>query len=461
MPLQLNSQNGNKGLPHKSIAVKLRVLNYLFCLLLVFSLKAQEVQNMPLSDSLNLYCFPDFARLDSNLARQYPFIAIEKNNFQFFSVNSPNWEHLYHDFSDMLTKKDRELHFYHIGGSHLQADIYSHDFRTFLQSNWEGVPGERGIVFPFNLAKTNNPANYKFSSTNTWTGYRSVNHRPETIDYGLMGAALVCRDSVINLTFKHNLTMVKPPFQAIRIYHNKGELPFELNFGADEILVYRVVQNMEFGYTDVYFTDPLNELDLQFSRTTNEVLEFELYGVQFMNGKPGVSYTSIGVNGAGLYTYLDNINFEEQLKLYPPDFFAFSVGTNDGNVPYDRFDPQVYKRNLEMMMQKVLRANPRCAILLTVPNDSYYKRKYLNRNIAREREVIIELAEKYKVAVWDFYGIMGELGSSHLWQRNGLMQSDLVHFTSMGYHLKGDLLIDAFLKYMDQMKRIDELKQSH
>ncbi|MFN5878126.1 MAG: GDSL-type esterase/lipase family protein [Flavobacteriales bacterium] len=443
------------------INVQLRILNLVCWLLLVFSIKAQKTDKGVLSDSLNLYCFPDFNRIDSNLTKQYPFIAIEKNNFQFFTSKSPNWEHLYQEFSNMLTKKDRDLHFYHIGGSHLQADIYTHDFRTFLQSNWEGISGERGIIFPFNLAKTNNPTNYIFSSPNVWTAYRSVNHRPETIDYGLMGVAIVFRDSVINMTFKYNQTIVKPPFQAVRIYHNKGELPFELNFGTDEILVYRITQNMELGYTDIYFTDALNELDLQFSRTSNEILEFELYGIQFMNGKPGISYTTIGVNGAGLYTYLDNVNFEEQLKLYPPDFFAFSVGTNDGNVPYDRFDPQIYKRNLELMMQRVLRANPKCAILLTVPNDSYYKRKYLNRNIAREREVIIELAEQYKMPVWDFYGIMGELGSSSLWQRKGLMQSDLVHFTSMGYHLKGNLLIDAFLKYMDQMRMINELKNAN
>jgi len=430
-------------------------------LFLVFSLKAQEFeQEPPLCDSLNLYCFPDYVILDSNITKTYPFIAIEKNNFQFFSATSPNWEHLFYEFDKMITQKDRKLNFYHIGGSHIQADIYSNDFRAFLQTNWEELPGERGIVFPFDLAKTNNPANYEFSSPNIWTSYKSVSHRPETIDYGLMGAALICRDSVINVYFKHDRTEVKPPFSAIRIYHNKGELPYELHFGTDEILVYRVIQNMEFGYTDIYFTDPIEKLDVQFSRTTREVLELEIYGFQLMNEHPGISYTSIGINGAGLYTYLANSNFEEQLKLYPPDFFAFSVGTNDGNVPYDKFDPQVYKRNLEKMMKIILRANPKCAILLTVPNDSYYKRKYLNRNIAREREMIIELAEEYKMAVWDMYGIMGELGSSKTWYRNGLMQSDMVHFTSMGYHLKGDLLIDAFLKYMEQMKKIDELKKS-
>lgn len=424
-------------------------------------MNAQEGDDRPLCDSLNLYCFPDYVILDTNLGHRYPFIAMDKNNFQFFSIKSPNWEHLYKEFDSMLKKKDRKLNFYHIGGSHLQADIYSHDLRTFLQSNWNGVSGERGLVFPFDLARTNNPANYEFSSPNTWMAYRSVSHRPETIDYGVMGAALICRDSVINIYFRHDRSSVKPPYSSLRIYHNKGELPFELNFGADEILIERTFNNPEKGYTDIFFTDPINELDLQFSRVSDQVLELEIYGFQFMNNVPGISYTSIGINGAGLYTYLANKNFEEQLKLYPPDFFAFSVGTNDGNVPYDKFDPLVYKRNLEKMMQIVLRANPKCAILLTVPNDSYYRRKYLNRNIAREREVIIELAEQYQMAVWDLYGIMGELGSSKLWQRNGLMQSDLVHFTSMGYHLKGDLMIDAFLKYMEQMKRIEELKNQN
>ena len=438
-----------------------KLSSFFLVMLLVFSIKAQGNKNTCTSDSLNLYCFPEFARLDSSISKLYPFISFDKNNFQFFSVKSPNWEHLYTEFDAMIQKKDRKLNFYHLGASHLQADIYTHDFRTFLQSNWPGVSGERGIVFPFDLAKTNNPANYEFSSPNSWTGYRSVNHRPATIDYGVMGAALICSDSMINIYFKHDKTTVKPPFTGVRIYHNKGELPFELNFGADEILITRIENNLEKGYTDVHFSDPLDHMDLQFSRITREILELEIYSFQFMNDDPGISYTTIGINGAGLYTYLENADFEEQLTLYPPDFFAFSVGTNDGFVPYESFDPKVYKKNLDKMIQKVLRANPTCAILLTVPNDVYYNRKYLNRNTNRQREVITELAEQYKFPVWDLYGIMGELGSSKTWLKNGLMQSDLVHFSAMGYHLNGDLLIDAFLKYLDQMKNINDYKKTH
>lgn len=413
-------------------------------------------------DSLSAYIFPDFRDMDTALHSMYPFVQFQENNYRFYTKESHNFQVFYEKLNRILEEKNGKLNFYHIGGSHLQADIYTHDVRTYLQTRWEGVTGERGWVFPFDLASTNNPGNYEFTSPNNWTAYRSVVHKPKKydVDYGLLGAMVTCSDSAIQMNFHHDRTTVRPPFNHVRIFHNVGELPYWLNFGSEEILIQRIEQNPEIGYTDVYFTDPIDSMDLQFARLEESVPELEIYGFIFMNDEPGFSYTSIGINGAGLYTYLDNTRFEEQLKTYPPDFFAFSVGTNDGNVPYADFNPQVYKSNLEKMMKMVLRANPDCALLLTVPNDSYYRRRYLNRNIAREREVIIELAEQYEMAVWDMYGIMGELGSSRTWRNNQLMRSDLVHFTTQGYHFKGELYIDALLKFLDQMEaHINHLEQ--
>lgn len=421
-----------------------------FLVVLLSNARAQYAHTYA-RDSLCNYDYPDFIRVDSGYQRIYPFVVFSKNNYEFFTEDSPNFEYLYHQLDTLIRKRDRKLNFYHIGGSHIQADIYSNDARMFLQTHYPGIPGERGMVFPFALAGTNNPSNYKFTSPNSWTGYRSVVNRDPSIDFGLMGASIMCQDSVIQLVFQHYRTDVRPGICRVRIFHNKGELPFELNFGSDEILITKTLHNPAIGYTEVEFSDQIDSLDIQFSRTIQEPINLEIYGLQLMNNDPGISYTSIGINGAGLYTYLDCGMFEEQMKTYPPDFFAFSVGTNDGNVPYDKFDPQVYKRNLEKMMKMALRANPNCALLLTVPNDSYYRRRYLNRNIAREREVIIELAQEYKMAVWDLYGVMGELGSSKTWYRNDLMRSDLVHFTGPGYHFKGELFIDGFLKYMQQM----------
>jgi lysophospholipase L1-like esterase len=406
------------------------------------------------NDSLSAYIFPDFRDMDTNLRNIHAFVDYSKNNYQFYSKESPNFEYLYEKLNTLITTKKGKLNFYHIGGSHLQADIYTNDVRMYLQTRWNGISGERGWVFPFDLARTNNPGNYEFKSPNTWTPYRSVTQKPSKvdIDYGILGYAITCGDSSMQIYFHHDRTKVRPEFNHIRIFHNIGEFPFWMHFGEDELLVEKITQNEEKGYSDIYFTDPLDSMDLQIARLQKEAPDLEIYGFLMMNDEPGISYTSIGVNGAGLYTYVDNIRFEEQLKTYPPDFFAYSVGTNDGNVPYADFRPEIYKRNLEKMMQMALRANPECALLLTVPNDSYYRRRYLKKNIAREREVIVELAEKYQMAVWDLYGLMGELGSSKIWRNNGLMQSDMVHFTTPGYHFKGELYIDAFLKYMDQMQ---------
>ena len=392
--------------------------------------------------------------VEQEIAKNYPFVEVQCNQFQFFGTESPNWLHLNKSLTQMIETGEGKLNFYHIGGSHLQADIYSHDFRTFLQSNWPGLSGERGLVFPYSLAHTNNPTNYNFSSPNTWKGFRSVNQRPEDFDYGLSGAAISCPDSLVIINFKHLRTLVKPPFDRLRIYHNTGEFPYELNFGDQELLVTELVHFPAMGYTEIRFSDHLDSLDLLFVKNNTTPFTLELFGFEFLNDLPGITYTAIGINGASLPTYLANANFSRDLQLRAPDLFIFSVGTNDAHCSYEAFDPQIYKANLEKMILQVLQSNPNCAILLTVPNDDYYMRKYPNRNTARQRDVIFQLAAQYQMAVWDFYGIMGELGSSKTWKNMGLMQADYVHFTGTGYHLKGTLLIEAFQKNLTSLQNL-------
>jgi len=419
------------------------------CLLLICSIPLFVLGQTPLlctNDSLS--------KVEQEIARTYPFIEVQCNQFQFFGNESPNWMVLNRELSQMIESGKGKLNFYHIGGSHLQADIYSHDFRTFLQSNWPGLSGERGLVFPYNLAHTNNPSNYDFSSPNTWRGYRSVTQRSEDFDYGLSGAAITCADSLVVINFKHLRTLVKPPFDRLRIYHNTGEFPYELNFGDQELLVTDVAHYPEMGYTEVRFSDHLDSLDLLFVKKINTPFALELFGFEFLNDLPGITYTAIGINGASLPTYLANTNFSRDLQLRPPDLFILSVGTNDAHCSYDAFDPLVYKANLEKLILQILESNPNCAILLTVPNDDYYMRKYPNRNTARQREVIFQLAAQYQMAVWDFYGIMGELGSSKTWKTAGLMQADYVQFTGTGYHLKGTLLIEAFKKNLSSLHNL-------
>ena len=427
----------------------------LLFIFLFFFLKTPLNWSQSVNDLRN-YKHPEFAQLDSGIREKKSLINFDCNQFAFFSEKSNNWLYLYAEMQKMISKKDRKLNFYHIGGSHIQADIYTHDFRTFLQSNWPGLNGERGLVFPFGLASTNNPSNYNFSSPNKWAGFRSVTNRPEDLQYGLTGAAIKCSDSLIVVNFKHMRSLVKPPFDRLRIYHNTGEFHFDMNFGEQELFVIETHHNADLGYSEIRFSDKMDSLDIQFIRTSIDSSSLEIFGFEFLNNLPGITYNAIGINGAGLYTYLGNEHFLRDLKIHPPDFFAFSLGTNDAYTSYENFNPLKYKENLEEMIKLVLDVNPKCAILLTVPNDCLYNKKHINKNTERQREVIYQLAEKYEQAVWDFYGIMGELGSSKSWKENGLMQADYVHFTAAGYHIKGSLLIDAFLKFLAQFENMNK-----
>ena len=430
----------------------------LLVFILLFVIKTPLIWSQSFDDLRN-YNHPEFAKSNSEISEKKSLINLDCNQFAFFSEKSTNWFYLYTEIQKMIAKKDRKLNFYHIGGSHIQADIYTHDFRTFLQSNWPGLDGERGLVFPFGLASTNNPSNYNFSSPNNWTGFRSVSARPEDLEYGLTGAAIKCADSLIVVNFKHMRSLVKPPFNRLRIYHNTGEFFYDMNFGSQELFVTDTYHHADLGYSEIRFSDKMDSLDIQFIRTCNIASALEIYGFEFLNDLPGITYNAIGINGAGLYTYLGNEHFLRDLKIHPPDFFAFSLGTNDAYTSYENFNPQKYKENLEEMIKLVLTVNPKCAILLTVPNDCLLNKKHINKNTERQREVIYQLAAKYEQAVWDFYGIMGELGSSKSWKENGLMQADYVHFTAGGYHIKGSLLIDAFLKYLLQFDKLSEIKK--
>ena len=127
--------------------------------------------------------------------------------------------------------------------------------------------------------------------------------------------------------------------------------------------------------------------------------------------------------------------------LYTPDLFIISVGTNDAYHP--DFNPEAYKTYYTDFIKLIQKANPNCAVLLTVPNDSYYKKKFPNPRTRIAQKIIYEVAKEQKMAVWDFYEIMGVFNSSQRWYNNKLMPRDRIHFTVMGYRIKADLLLEA------------------
>ncbi len=373
---------------------------------------------------------------------KYPFINWKANTIKMAN-NSPAFKKLFCKLNTVVKGGEENLHIFHIGGSHIQADIYSNRLRSYLQTMSPTAKGQRGFIFPFSIAKTNNPGNYRVQYDGKWKGYR-CSVRKDSVAWGLSGVTAVFKDTISNIKIKangNNYHKKMYNFNKIRIFYDNWSTDYEISF-KDNISITNSKENKEAHYVEYTFDETVDEIDFCIRRVEDtENAEFLMMGIELMNDNKGIQYTSIGVNGGSFSYYKRCRYFDDQLLLYKPDLFIVSVGTNDAYHP--DFDPQQYKQYYTDLIKLVQKANPDCAVLLTVPNDSYYKKKVPNPRTRIAEKIIYEVAKEQKMAVWDFYEIMGGFNSSQSWYTSKLMPYDRVHFTVMGYRIKADLLLQA------------------
>lgn len=398
--------------------------------------------------------------IDTSLVRQCDFIRFTENRFKFYSDKSPSFERFFEKFDSLINFRKGQVVIYHFGGSHIQADIYSNRIRTYLNSFWPGIKGARGFVFPYTLANTNNPWNYRVNYNGDWVGHRCV-VKKDTTRFGLSGMSASTHDTLSGfLIYYRDKEPMPYKHNRIRIYHNVRNRSYQVSL-KNKNLVEFIEEDTIAGYTQFSLNKEIDSVEFEIRKVGVDTGSFYVYGVELYNYYPGVIYNSIGVNGAAFSNYLRCQDFEIQMKQLIPDLVIISIGTNDANVPAEDFKPEVYKNNYKQFIERIRNVNPNVAILLTVPNDAYYLKRYPNKNIAKQEEVIRELAKEYQYGVWDFYEIMGGFGSSQTWMKSNLMHRDRIHFTNDGYLLKGDLFFEAFLKYMEEFELKKLVKISH
>ncbi|WP_177229097.1 GDSL-type esterase/lipase family protein [Pustulibacterium marinum] len=376
----------------------------------------------------------------------------QEANTLMYAEDSPYFSNFFSKLDSLFAGKKKKLHIFHIGGSHIQADIYSNKIRTYLQNMNDISTSQRGFIFPYHLAHTNNPLNYRVEADKEkWKGYRcSLN---DSVTWGLAGVSATFNENIDTIFIKSNYknyTKEDYCFNKLRVFYNNWSDDYELKI-LDSGLVLSDSVNTKAAFRQFNFSSSLDSiaLEVRLKKDAPKTHEpFLLMGLELMNDDPGIEYTSIGANGARFDSYTRCAYFEEQLALYKPDLFIISIGTNDAYTTH--FKAEKFRENYENFMKMIQRVNPECAILLTVPNDSYYRRRFPNKNTSIQEEIIQELAHKYQMAVWDFYQVMGGLGSSQKWYKKDLMPSDRVHFTYLGYSIKADLLLSAMVRQWEQ-----------
>ncbi|MCL2289871.1 MAG: GDSL-type esterase/lipase family protein [Bacteroidetes bacterium] len=349
-------------------------------------------------------------------------------------------------FDSVVTHKSGNINIIHIGGSHVQAGTFPHAVRQELLKAYPDLTAGRGLVFPYAAApKCNNPTDYRTRSVGKFGLVRNV-FKEHVKPLGVAGIAVYTLDSIseIRIVQRDSLTKFKTTKITLIGYAEKDSafIPI-LKIDTATFLPTKIIpEKRQFIYENICTTDSFT-----FSLVHKGNDSFTITGILLENENPGITYHSIGVNGASVNAFLRCAHFEEEIPLLSPDMVIFGLGINDASE--SSFDPAVFKENYLTLVNQFKKVNPNCFFVFITNNDSYKKvgNKYeVNRKALDVRKIMYELANETGGAVFDQFEIMGGLYSMEKWRLAKLAQNDRVHFTKTGYELMGKLLFNAIIR---------------
>jgi lysophospholipase L1-like esterase len=378
-------------------------------------------------------------------------IDYHHNKLQIPGKDSSKINTFFQKFDSLYVFGTGKINILHIGGSHIQADFFSNQVRRNLDDINRGYKSSRGYIFPFNVAKTNNPVNYTVKYKGKWNTVRTVQRNRE-IPVGMGGIAVYTND----------------PEAEIMVNLNVDESDTRWNFTELQLLGYVDDDSDEvkpvLKYGDSTFEAIYDSITKTYRYSLPESADafticirqdgtkprtFYLHGFIPRNDEEGIVYHSIGLNGASVNSYLQCEYFEDELSLIHPDLVIFEIGVNDATG--SGFSEESFTDHYNMLIEKIQRVSPECAFIFITNNDSYRRisrRKYaINKNGLVAQTAFFRLAAMHRGGVWDLFSVMGGLGSMQKWEKTGLARIDKVHFTREGYILLGNLFYNALMNY--------------
>ncbi|MBI9066975.1 MAG: hypothetical protein JEZ09_06760 [Salinivirgaceae bacterium] len=390
----------------------------------------------------NLYSQDDPFELE-----KYSFVNFSKNEFVIY--DSAEYNKLFDKFTNIGLRGKNKVRIVHIGDSHLQADFLSGNFRKRLQTFFLGSMGGRGFIFPYKVAHTNNPMNYRVKSQGNWENCRNIETTIKC-PIGLSGITVYTDDNSASISIAiADKSMPGYDFDKLMVFHDFGSAFYEPIIKN----AISVKPNPQLGYTLFEFENNIDKVVLQLDKKNSKQSKFNLYGFNFDSNDAGIIYHTVGINGAEFESYLKCEYFEPHLSALEPDWVIVSLGTNDAYT--NVFDSALFSTRVDSVIQNIKRAAPNSAILLATPADHRFRKSYINENVKTAANVLKIKAQEYHLSYWDFHEVMGGEGSINHWYYNGMAHTDFLHFTKKGYEFQSHLLFNAFLKtYDDYLEKV-------
>ena len=385
-----------------------------------------------------------FAQPTSTQIEHHSFINYKADTL-YIAPNSSALSHFTLKLDSLTHLDNGNINIVHIGASHVQAGTFPNTVRQEFIRFFPDLIAGRGLVFPYAAApKCNNPTDYRTRSVGRFGLIRNV-YQEHINPIGVAGIAVYTLDSLseIRIVFTDSLTKINTKKITLLGYTTGGSLitPMLMIDSVTFLPTQIIPEKRQFVYENISATDSFT---FSFERIDSSY--FTITGILLENELSGITYHSIGVNGAGVDAFLRCEHFEEEIPLLAPDMVIFGLGINDANDP--DFNPAVFKEKYLTLVAQFKNVNPNCFFVFITNNDSYKKigKKYqVNKNALVVQQIMYELANETGGAVFDQFEVMGGLYSMEKWRVANLAQSDRVHFTKAGYELMGKLLFNAII----------------
>jgi hypothetical protein len=195
-----------------------------------------------------------------------PFVDLNANKLVFAGDHAA-WDRYHTKLDKLLLDGSGQVNIVHVGGSHIQADMWSMELRSRLQTVVPGVRGGRGFIFPYNMAKTNNPYWYNPEYTGSWTSVKNT-VRVDSTSLGLAGYSVTTRDSLTTLKVSFRGEVYAGySFNRIKVLHRMDSSFTVTAWSPDRAVQIERQINAAKGYTEFEYDRYVDTLYLQFRRT--------------------------------------------------------------------------------------------------------------------------------------------------------------------------------------------------
>lgn len=376
---------------------------------------------------------------------------------------------LYRFFGNLKKSDSDIVSILHLGDSHIQAGFFPFTTAFFLQQDF-GSAG-RGWVFPYNLANTNGPADYRWHSTSRWQTDRIIDRNKSTSILGPGAIVLTSRNDAPALAFngRQDDEKMDNNIRQAELFYDAGSNDSTINVpGAGvDISMAPFEGESTLRKASLTFAEPVQSFQVRWDRQNTS--PFRFYGALLQNGDNGVLYSAVGINGAMFQHYNDNNStLIAEMEVMHPQLVIISLGTNEA---YGSLNSEVFRTQMDNAVQLIRKQQPNAAILLTTPPEckrvnrkpyrvkagkrykTYYKLSYYpNPYIAVVTQQIISYCRENGLACWNFNGVNKGMTTDFA---NG-WAGDHVHFNARGYQLQGKLLYEALRNSYDKYLR-DEM----